>query len=105
MRTLCAFNTFERKNFDLFELTAITNQILLFIVGYRNACRQTDGKYFIDAELDCDHISIDAAHQFRGIHTEFVDINVDGLTVLKLRAVFNSARPPGVSLVYIRLSP
>ena len=64
-----------------------------------------DGKYFIDAELDRDHISIDAAHQFRGIHTEFVDINVDGLTVLKLRAVFNSARPPGVSLVYIRLSP
>jgi hypothetical protein len=52
-----------------------------------------DGKYFIDAELDRDHISIDAAHQFRGIQTEFVDINVDGLNFLKLRAVFNSPPP------------
>ncbi|OUX28451.1 MAG: hypothetical protein CBE16_06910 [Rhodospirillaceae bacterium TMED256] len=52
-----------------------------------------DGKCFIHAELDRDHISIDAAHQFRGIRKEFVDTSVDGFAGLKLRAVFNSSLP------------
>ena len=77
---------------------AITNRKLLFVIRHRNACGQTNGKCFVDGELDRDHILIYPAHQVRGINTEFVDIDVEGLIVLKLLTIFNSSAPTEISI-------